>query len=379
MGMAGGGKDSLIGVVHRVAAQMDGDIELVCGAFSSTRQKARESGLDLRLPPDRVYNTYREMFRREAKLAASQRMDFVSIVTPNNMHYPVSMAALDGGFHVVCEKPMTLTLDEAQNLARKINQTGRLFCVTHNLTGIRMVREAREMVAGGSLGRVRRVVVEHPQGWLASRLETTGHKQAAWRTDPRRMGASGCISDIGEHCAFLAEYVTGSPVSEVSADLTTFVKGRPLDDDGSVLLRFGNGSTGVLWVSQIAVGEMHGLRMRVYGEKGTVEWRESDANALRIVWADRPTEVIRRVSPSSPGMDAGGMPLPGGRLDSRLDSFAVIYRSFAKTVGQVLSGQEVAPEEYGFPGVKEGTRGVLFLEAVRESVHSQAKWIKVGS
>lgn len=353
---------------------MDGDIELVCGAFSSTRQKSRESGEDLYLPPERVYGTYREMVRKESKLPPEERMDFLTIVTPNNMHYPISMAALDGGFHVVCDRPMTLTLDEARNLKRKIKQTGRMFCVTQNVTGYSTVQQAREMVAKGKLGRIRRVVVEHAQGWLASRLETTGHKQAAWRTDPRRIGVTGCVADIGEEGACLAEYVVGSPVTEVSADLVTFVKGRPVDDDGSVLWRFENGAHGVLWTTQIAGGEEEGLRLRVFGEKASLSWREKEAGVLSVTSVTRPTQVTQQRTPPFLGGEVSDTLLPGGHTEGFLDSFANIYRAFGQALHKVLDGRKLTAKDLNFPTVDDGMRGVLFLDAVLQNVRAEEKW-----
>ncbi len=380
MGMVGGGKDAFIGAVHRIAAQMDGKIELVCGAFSSTRKKSIQSGKDLLLPDDRVYGTYREMFRREAKLPETERMDFVSIVTPNNMHYPVAMAALDSGFHVACDKPMTITLDEAKNLARKIKLTNCLFCLTHNYTGNPMVKEARSLVATGKMGKVRRVVVEYPQGWLANRLETSGQKQAAWRTDPKRAGASCCMGDIGTHCANLAEYITGSTISELCSELSTFVKGRMLDDDGSVLLRFENGAHGLLWASQIAVGQENSLNIRVYCEKGAIEWHQEEPNTLLVRWVDKPTE-IRRTGTSFVGPEAiAHTRLPAGHPEGYLEAFANIYKNFAVALADVvINKKKIKESDYDYPNVNDGIRGMAFLEAVVKSSKSKDKWITISN
>jgi predicted dehydrogenase len=378
MGMVGGGRGAFIGAVHRMAAQMDGRIELVCGAFSSSRPKSLDSGQDLRLPPDRVYGTYREMLRREAKLPAGQKIDFVSIVTPNNMHYPVSMAALDAGFHVVCDKPMTLSMEEAVNLEKKVRQTRRLFCVTHNYTGYPMVKEARELAARGKLGAIRRVVVEYPQGWLATRLESTGQKQAAWRTDPRRAGATCCMGDIGSHGSNLAEYITGLRIDEVCSDLATFVPGRPLDDDGSVLLRFEGGARGVLWASQIAVGEENGLNVRIYGEAGSLAWRQEEPNTLTVRWVGKPTQVFRTGTAFVGKAAAQSTRLPAGHPEGYLEGFANIYARFADAVSRSLEGKKVQDEDFDYPNVRDGVRGMAFLDAVVKSTAAAEKWVKVA-
>lgn len=377
MGMVGGGRDAFIGAVHRAAAQLDGRVDLVCGAFSSTPQKSWDSGRDLLLPPDRVYGSYREMFRKEARLSADKKMDFVAIVTPNNMHYPVSMAALDAGFHVVCDKPMTMTLEEAKNLERKVAQTGRLFCLTHNYTGNPMVKEARQLVAGGKLGNIRRVVVEYPQGWLTSRLETSGQKQAVWRTDPKRAGATCCIGDIGSHCENLAQYITNSPIVELCADLTTFVKGRQLDDDGSVLLHFKNGACGVLWASQIAIGQENSLSIRVYGDKGSLEWHQEEPNTLIVRWANKPTELRRTGTSFVCKPAADNTRLPPGHPEGYIEAFANIYRNFTDALYRVIDGHKVDESRFDYPNVHDGVRGMAFLAAVVKSARSKEKWVKV--
>ena len=263
--MVGGGRGAFIGAVHRIAANIDGQIELVCGAFSSDPQRSRDSGADLFLTPDRCYGTFEEMMKGEAALPAEERMDFVSIVTPNHIHFPAAKSALEHGFHVVSDKPATFDLAEAKELGEIIKRTGLLYGLTHNYTGYPLIKQARELVLSGRLGKIRKVVVEYPQGWLSTRLEESGQKQAAWRTDPARSGAAGCIGDIGTHAENLAEYVTGLKIKELAADLTTFVEGRALDDDGNILLRFENGAKGVLHASQISVGEENNLNIRVYG------------------------------------------------------------------------------------------------------------------
>jgi predicted dehydrogenase len=377
MGMVGGGRDALIGPLHRAAAQADGSIELVAGAFSSTRPKSKDSGADLGLPPERVYGVYRDMLRAEAKRPADEQIDFISIVTPSNMHYPVAMAALDAGFHVLCETPMTTTVDEAENLARKLEQTGKLFCLTQHHAGYPLVAEARELVTSGKLGAVRRVVVEYPQGWLATRIEAKGQKQAAWRTNPRNSGGSCCMSDVGVHAEGLAATITGLTISEVCADLSTFVNGRMLEDDGTVLLRYEEGAKGVLWATQVAIGDTSGLRIRVYGEKGTLSWRRSDPNKLTVFSEDGQEET--KVSPPSEVEDeAPEVLLPPGHPEVHVAPLAALYRSFAETLIQSIDdGKVPPPESLNFPGVREGIRSARFTAAAVASATSKEKWVEV--
>ena len=379
MGMVGGGRDAFIGPVHRIAAHMDNKIELVCGAFSSSPEKSRLSGQDLLLPPDRVYGDYQEMLHEEVALPDGDRMDFVSIVTPNNVHYPVAVAALDAGFPVVCDKPMTINLEEARDLERRVAESGKLFCLTHNYTGYPMVKEARDLVSEGELGAVRRVVVEYPQGWLATRVESQGVKQAVWRTDPNIAGASSCMGDIGTHCENLAEYITGFRITEMCADLTTFVGGRGLDDDGSVLLRFDGGARGVLWASQVAVGQENSLRIRIYGEKGGMEWRQEEPNTLIVHRLDRPTEIRRTATDFLGAAASANARLPAGHPEGYIEGFANIYNSFADALSQVLEGNEVDESKVDYPNVRDGVRGMAFLEAVVGSSNSNRKWVQVPS
>lgn len=377
MGMVGGGRDAFIGAVHRIAANMDGKIELVCGAFSSHPGKSKASGKDLLLPAKRCYGSYQEMMEKEAALPEGERMDFVAIVTPNHMHSPVAVAALDAGFHVVCDKPMTFTLPEARALAKKVKESRKLFCLTHNYTGAPMVKEARGLVKSGQLGRIRRVVVEYPQGWLAGDLEKTGQKQAAWRVDPKQAGISCCMGDIGTHCANLAEYIVGSPIKELCSDLNTFVKGRKLDDDGSVLLRFRNGARGVLWASQIAVGQENSLNIRVYGERGGIEWHQEEPNSLIVRWTDKPME-IRRASTGFIGKEAAANArTPAGHPEGYLEAFANIYNNFADTLIGELEGKRIKVADRDFPSVKDGIRGMAFIDAVVKSSKAKSKWIQI--
>ncbi len=377
MGMVGGGRDAFIGAVHRMAAQMDGQIELVCGAFSSTPQKSKLSGKDLLLPPERVYGTYRDMIRKEGRLPEDERMDFILIVTPNNMHYPVTMAALDGGFHVICDRPMTVNLDEAQNLERKIKMTGKLFCLTQTYTGFPMIREARNLVAKGKLGTIRRVVTEYPQGWLAERLEASGQKQASWRTDARFAGVSCCIGDNGSHCHNLAEFITGLRITEVCADLNICVNGRTLDDDGSVLLRFDNGARGVLWASQVAIGSENSLSIRVYGDKGTIEWKLEDPNTLLLSLLNKPTEVRHTGGPGVGKAAKSATRLPAGYSEGYVEGLANIYAEFAKAMAKAIDGKVVDESKFDYPKVRDGIRGMFFVDTVVKSSASESKWLAV--
>ncbi len=377
--MVGGGIDAFIGDVHRVAMRMDNRTELVCGAFSSTKQKSLESGVSLGIDKNRTYGTYREMFRKEAKLPEDERMQVVVIVTPNNMHYPIAMAALDGGYHVICDKPMTTTLDEAINLEKKVKQNNRIFCLTHNYTGYPMVKEAKNIIQAGKLGAIRRIVVEYPQQWLATRQETAGNKQAAWRTDPRRSGATGCMGDIGSHCHNLAEYITGLEVEEVCADLTTFIKGRPLDDDATILLKFNKNARGVIWASQIAVGEENGITIRVYCEKGGIKWNQEDPNSLYVHNLGKPTEIHRTGNEYICDDATAVTRLPAGHTEGFYEAFANVYKNFINAVIDFADDEKVDASKYDFPTVKDGIRTAEFLNAVVTSSRAEEKWIAVSS
>lgn len=375
MGMVGGGRGAFIGAVHRMAAQLDGDIQLVCGAFSSDPEKSRASGADLYLPAERCYGTWQEMLEKEAQLPIGQRMDFVAIVTPNHMHFAPAKAALEAGFAVVCDKPMTLTVDESCELVQVVERTGGLFALTHNYTGYPLVKVARQMVQEGVLGTIRKVVVEYPQGWLSTKLEASGQKQADWRTDPSRSGAAGCIGDIGTHAENLAEYITGLQIRELCADLSTFVEGRALDDDGNVLLRFANGAKGILHASQISAGEENALNIRVYGEKGGLEWHQMEPNTLKVKWLDRPTELYRTGSHLDrwSGVAAANTRIPAGHPEGYIEGFANIYRNFAKALRHRLA-EGTNPAQYDFPDVHDGLRGMQFIEAVVGSSQAGAVW-----
>jgi len=374
MGMIGGGKGAFIGAVHRMAAMLDGECELVCGAFSSTPERSRESGETLHLPPERVYGTYEEMIEKERKLPEGERMDFVSIVTPNHLHFHPAKLALESGFPVMCDKPMTYNLAEAKELEAIVGKTGLLFGLTHNYTGYPLVKEAREIVRSGRLGRIRKIVVEYPQGWLSTKLEDTGQKQASWRTDPGRSGIANCMGDIGTHAENLCEYVTGLEITELCADLTVFVEGRLLDDDGNVLVHFDNGARGILYASQISAGEENPLRIRVYGEKGGLEWRQEEPNTLVLRWLDRPIELIRAAGGYLSERARFNTRLPMGHPEGFIEAFANIYRNFILALRSILDGEEPRPEYMDFPSVKDGVRGMAFIETVVESSRSESKW-----
>ena len=374
MGMVGGGRAAFIGSVHRMAAALDGQIELVCGAFSSDPLRSRQSGEDLYLDPKRCYESFDEMFRTEATLEDDVRMDMVSIVTPNHLHFAPAMMALDFGFHVICDKPLCLTVKEAETLAAKAKSSGLIFAVTHAYAAYPMIRQARQMIAHAALGKIRRVVVEYPQGWLSTPLESEHQKQAAWRTDPEKSGVAGAMGDIGTHAAQLAEYVSGLRITELCADLHTHVAGRRLDDDGSVLLRFNNGARGVLYASQISAGEENNLRIRVYGESGSVEWAQMEPNSLIVRWLDQPMQVYRTGVGKLYPETIAHTRVPSGHPEGYIEAFANIYRNVAYCIQARLSGEQVDPLYEYYPGIDDGVRGMKFIEAVLKSNQAEEKW-----
>lgn len=378
-GMVGGGRGAFIGAVHRIAANMDGQIELVCGAFSSDPEKSKASGGDFYLDPSRCYGSFAEMIEAEKALPAEQRMDFISIVTPNHMHFPPAKMALENGFHVLSDKPATFNLAEAKELSNLVHHSGLLYGLTHNYTGYPLVKQAREMVHAGALGKIRKVVVEYPQGWLATRLEESGQKQAAWRTDPARSGAAGCVGDIGTHAENLAEYITGLKISELAADLTAFVEGRLLDDDANVLLRFEGGAKGVLHCSQISVGEENNLNIRVYGEKGGLEWHQNEPNTLLVKHLDKPQEIYRTANGYLGAAAAANSRTPASHPEGYLEAFANVYRNFASHIRARLSGVEADASTLDYPKIEDGVRGMAFIEAVVASSKHNAAWTKVDA
>ena len=375
MGMIGGGPGAFIGAVHRIAANMDGAIELVCGAFSSDPEKSKQAGETLGLDPARVYGSYREMIRAEAAMPASERMDFVSIVTPNHVHFEPAKLAMENGFHVVLDKPATFTLAEAVELEKIVASTGKYFCLTHTYTGYPMVKEARQQMMSGKFGEIRKVYVEYPQGWLSANLEESGQKQAAWRTDPSKSGIAGAMGDIGTHAFNLAEYVTGLEVKKICADVNTVVPGRKLDDDGAALLNFSNGASGVLFATQVAAGEENNVKIRVYGEKGGIEWKQEDCNTLLVKWLDKPAEIWRAGTGYLSSFAQHNSRTPAGHPEGYLEAFANHYRNFALAVMASMKKEEPKAEWLDFPGIRDGVRGMLFIEKVIESGRSEEKWV----
>jgi predicted dehydrogenase len=376
MGMIGGGRGAFIGGVHRIAAAIDGEIDLVCGAFSSNPEKSKASGEDLYLPPERVYGSYQEMIEKEKELPEGERMDFVSIVTPNHMHVPPAKMALENGFPVICDKPLAFSLEEAKELKKVVERTGLTFALTHNYTGYPMVKQARDMVKEGKFGKIRKIVVEYPQGWLSRTVEKEDFKQAVWRTDPKQAGISSAMGDIGTHAENLAEFITGLQIKEMCADLTSFGEGRELDDDGNILLRFDNGARGVLHASQIAAGEVNDLNIRVYGEKGGLEWHQHVPDVLTVKWLDQPDQVYRaggdRAYLSESAM--AHVRIPAGHPEGYLEGFANIYRNFAMTLRARMQGQEPDPQHLDFPDIDDGIRGMAFIENAVASGKSDQKW-----
>lgn len=380
MGMVGGGTDAFIGAVHRLAALMDNQIELVCGCFSINPEISKSSGKLYFLPEDRVYTTYEEMFEKEAQLPEGERMDFVSIVTPNFVHFDPAMMALDKGFNVVLDKPITFTLDEALKLKDKIAETGLTFALTHTYSGYPAVKHGKQMIADGKLGKIRKIFVEYPQGWLSSKLEDTGNPQASWRTDPKRSGKAGCMGDIGTHAHHLAEYMTGLKVTELCAELNVFVPNRLLDDDGAALLRFDNGAKGVLMATQIAAGEENAIRIRIYGDKGGIDWEQMEPNTLTIKWLGQPMQVLRVGTSLDSDVAAHNTRVPGGHPEGYLEAFANIYRNFALTVRAKANGEKPTEMMLDFPGVEDGIRGMQFIDTVVKAGYSdEMKWVKFGS
>lgn len=376
MGMVGGGRGAFIGGVHRIAAALDGQIDLVAGAFSSDAEKSRLSGQDLYIDPSRVYASYEDMILKEKELPEDQRIDFVSIVTPNHMHFAPAMMALDNGFHVVCDKPLSYDMDQAYELQKKVKESGLIFALTHNYTGYPMVKQAKAMIKNGELGKIRKVVVEYPQGWLSTLLESSDQKQAAWRTDPSRSGIAGAMGDIGTHAENLAEYITGLKITELCADISTFVDGRLLDDDGNVLLRFENGAKGILHASQISAGEENDLNIRIYGEKGGLAWRQMEPNTLLAKWLDKPTQIYRTGTGNLYEAATSAARIPAGHPEGYLEAFANIYKNVAHCIRAFKNGETPDPIYTDYPSVDDGVRGMKFIYKVIESgKNNDQKWL----
>jgi len=377
MGMLGGGEGAFIGAIHRFAAQADGQIELVCGAFSSDPVKSVKSGRMLYLPADRIYPSYQEMIEQESKLPIDERMDFISIVTPNHIHFEPAIMALDYGFHVLIEKPITISLNEAQQLQSKLAETGLQLALAHTYTGYPMVKEARRLVEEGVLGKIRKVFVNYHQGWLSTLLEEEGNKQAVWRTDPSKSGICGAMGDIGVHAFNLAEYITGLEVSHISAQLNTVVDGRRLDDDGMVMLKFGAGASGMLTACQVATGEENNLSIKVYGEKGGLEWHQMEPNTLLLKFQDKPMQVLRAGQSYLSAEAQQNSRTPAGHPEGYLEAFGNIYLNFAAAISSRLAQVESKLSKPEFESIEAGVRGMLFIEKVVESHNSELKWIRL--
>jgi predicted dehydrogenase len=374
MGMVGGGQGAFIGAVHRMAATLDGGIEFVAGALSSTPEKAKVSGSELGLTDERNYGAWEEMLERELKRPEEERIDFVSIVTPNHLHYPVAKAFAEAGLNVVCDKPLVHSSEQAADLIKIVEKTGVVFAVTYNYTGYPMVRQARCMVASGMLGKLRKVIVEYHQGWLATDIE--GNKQAEWRTDPARSGIAGAMGDIGSHAENLVSTITGLELEALCAELTTFVSGRKLDEDASVLLRFAGGAKGALLVSQAETGEENDLSIRVYGDKGGLSWRQEEANSLTYRPTDGPAQVLTRGSDYLCAAAKWASRLPTGHPEGFIEAFANIYRGAAAAM-RARKTEQQPDTSADYPTLEAGARGVHFIEKVVESARSEQKWTPV--
>jgi predicted dehydrogenase len=377
LGMVGGGPGGFIGAVHRIAARLDDRFEMVAAALSSDPERSRAAAADLHIAPDRAYGNFAEMAKAEA--ARPDRIDAVAIVTPNHLHYAPAKAFLEAGIHVICDKPLTTTLEDAIDLARIVRRTGLLFAVTHNYTGYPMVRQARQMVADGELGPIRVVQVEYAQDWLATPLEKTGQKQAVWRTDPAQSGPAGSLGDIGTHAFNLASFVTGLNCSELAAELTTFVPGRRLDDNVQIMLRFAEGARGQLWASQVATGNLNNLRLRVYGEKAGIEWRQEEPNCLWFAQLGKAPTLIQRGGPGATPVAAHASRVPGGHPEGYLEAFAQLYADTAEQISARLEKRPPASSSLLVPTVEEGVAGMRFVSAVLESSKHNAAWTPLPS
>jgi predicted dehydrogenase len=373
MGMVGGGKEAFIGAVHRSAALMDGKVELVAGALSSDPEKARASAREFLMDASRAYGSWQEMVAQESRLPTGERIDFVSIVTPNFLHFPIAKGFAEAGINVVCDKPMTFTLAEAVELVGVVDECGVIFALTHNYTGYPMVKQARHMVRSGELGDILKIVVEYSQGWLLTALEKEGQKQASWRTDPDRAGISNCIGDIGSHCESLTYYITGLEISEICADLKSILD-RPLDNDGNMLLHFENGACGILYASQISAGEENNLRIRVYGSEGSLEWHQEEPNHLWFRTNDEPARLYRRGNDYLCAAAQRATCLPPGHPEAFIEAFANIYANATDAMRAAILGQEPDELVLDFPTVTDGVRGMAFIESAVESSRSDRKW-----
>jgi predicted dehydrogenase len=379
MGMVGGGRGAFIGAVHRMAANLDGKIELVAGCFSSDPEKSRLSGDDFFLDPARVYTSYEEMAQKEAALPADQRIDFVSIVVRNNLHVPVASAFLKAGINVICDKPLAFSLAEGKAFAEVVKQSGKVFALTHNYTGYPMVKEARAIVKSGKLGKLLKIVAEYPQGYASSAFKDAADGAISnWRMDPNVSGVSNCIGDIGSHAENLARYVTGLEIEELAAELTTFIPGRHLDDDGNILVRYQNGVKGIIYASQVSSGDENNLNIRVYGTEGSIEWHQEHPNELVVKWLDKPRETWRRGNSYNGPAAAGATRLPFGHPEAFIEAFANVYLAAGEAIRDEIQGKFPRPEGYDFPTVDDGIAGMAFIEAAVASSKNNAAWTKPG-
>jgi predicted dehydrogenase len=375
MGMVGGGRGAFIGEVHRMAANLDGKIELVAGALSSDPEKSRLSGEDLFLDPDRVYGSYKEMAEKEA--AREDKVDFISIVVQNHLHFDVAKTFLEAGFHVICDKPMTRTLDEARALRDIVEETGKVFCLTHNYTGYPMVKEARRMVNDGELGRILKIVAEYPQGYAVGDVEGDGQGQISnWRSDPAIAGSSNCMGDIGTHAHNLVRYITGLEIDEMCSELTAFIPGRELDDDGNNLVRFEGGAKGIIYASQISNGDENALNIRVYGTKASLEWHQEDPNDLIVKYANAPRKVYRRGNDYLGEAAKSNSRTPFAHPEGFIEAFANIYLAAVQAISDQIEGNPVPEEGYDFPNATDGVAGLAFIDTAVKSSASDQKWLK---
>jgi predicted dehydrogenase len=379
LGMVGGGQGAFIGAVHRIAARLDDVYELVAGALSSDAERARASAAELGIAADRAYTSYAEMAQAEAARAGGDGIDVVAIVTPNHLHYPIARAFLDAGIHVICDKPLCTSLSDAVDLLERVRGSGLIFGLTHNYTGYPLVRQARAMVQAGELGDIRVIQVEYAQDWLSERLETTGHKQAEWRTDPQRSGPVGCLGDIGTHAFNLAAYISGLQANQLCAELTTFVAGRPLDDNAQILLRYANGARGMLWSSQVAVGNENALQIRIYGTRAGLEWRQENPNEMRF---SRLGENPRTLTRGGPGLGEAALRaarVPPGHPEGYLEGFANLYSDIGEAILARIEQRAADPLALEFPGVEDGVRGIQFIEAAVESSRRGGVWVDLAA
>ncbi len=375
LGMIGGGIGAFIGNIHRIASRMDGRYDLVCGAFSSTAAKSKESGLQLGLDENRVYNNYNQLFEAELKLPKHDRMDVVSIVTPNHLHFEPTKLALQNGFHVILDKPLCFNIEEAIELKKIVHESNSKFCLTHTYTGYPMIKQAKQMIANGEIGTVRKVYVSYVQGWLYNMLEADDQKQASWRTNPQQSGIAGAMGDIGTHAFNLAEYISGLQVTALNAHINIVVPNRKLDDDGATHLQFNNGATGVLIATQIATGAENNITIKIYGDKGSIEWEHENNNSLKINWADKPSQIYRSGTPYLHPIAAANCRTPAGHPEGYIEAFANIYNNFAQHILAEKNGTEILPQFLDYPSITDGVRGMQFIDAVIKSGMSEEKWV----